>query len=157
MVIEEAFAVLCWQSGKITEAVGHWTIEGLANKARLPIEGVMQRLKEIEVMSDGIEIEGEELANLLKIKNDRIYLLDVREPWEFTLAHIAGSHLMARTDLAQIFEGLKELTVVTICHHGIRSLSAALYLREAGLPRVHSLRGGLDAWSLDVDPKTPRY
>lgn len=157
MVIEEAFAVLCWQSGDRTEAVEQWTVEGLANRARLPVEGVMQRLKQIEVMADGIEIEGKDLESLMASQRSRIFLLDVREPWEFALGHLEGSQLMARMDLAQIFQGLKELTVVTICHHGVRSLSAALYLREAGLPRVKSLRGGLDGWSQTIDPSFPRY
>lgn len=157
MVIEEAFAVLCWQSGERQEAVENWTVESLANKARMPVEGVMQRLKQIELMAEGIEIEGAELAQLIKSKANKIFLLDVREPWEFALAHIEGSRLMAHTDLAQIFQGLKELTVITICHHGVRSLSAALYLLEAGLPRVKSLRGGLEHWAIDCDPRMPRY
>ncbi|MBC7533383.1 MAG: sulfurtransferase, partial [Oligoflexus sp.] len=49
------------------------------------------------------------------------------------------------------------MDVVTICHHGVRSLSAAFYLREAGLPRVRSLKGGLDEWALTVDKEMPRY
>jgi rhodanese-related sulfurtransferase len=157
MVIEEAFAVLCWQSGTLERHVGEWTVEYLAQEARLPLEGVMQRLQEIEQYAQNIEMRADELARLLKRNPEAVFLLDVREPWEFTIGHLPNSQLMARTDLAQIFEGLKELTVVTICHHGVRSLSAALYLREAGLPRVYSLEGGLDHWSLTQDASIPRY
>ena len=64
---------------------------------------------------------------------------------------------MAQLDLARIFEGLKEITVITVCHHGVRSMSAAFYLQEAGLPRVKSLSGGLENWALTVDPAMIRY
>ena len=47
--------------------------------------------------------------------------------------------------------------VVAYCHHGVRSLSAAAYLQAQGLSDVVSLAGGIDAWSLRVDPKVPRY
>ena len=46
--------------------------------------------------------------------------------------------------------------VVAYCHHGMRSLSAAVLLQQAGIPAV-ALRGGIDAWSLEVDPRVPRY
>ena len=47
--------------------------------------------------------------------------------------------------------------VVTICHHGVRSLRAAGWLRSTGVQNVVSLAGGIDAWSREVDPKVPRY
>ncbi len=157
MVIEEAFAVLCWQSGEIQEPVHSWTVEHLAVQAHLPIDGVVKRLEHIETMAEDIEISPETLRDLLKKNPQRIFLLDVRAPWEFEICRLEGSHLMAKTDLARIFEGLKELTVITICHHGVRSMSAAFYLQEAGLPRVKSLSGGVEQWALHVDPSMIRY
>ncbi len=155
MVIEEAFAV--WQTPEGFEELDKWTVEGLAQKAHMPVDGVLKRLNQIQVLASDIEIEAEELAALQRDRKDKIFLLDVREPWEFSLVHLPQSHLMAKLDLARIFEALKEMTVVTICHHGLRSLSAALYLREAGLPRVKSLRGGLDLWAQVYDKSLRRY
>ncbi len=157
MVIEESFAVLCWQSGARSEDVYQWTITDLADRAHLPVEGVVKRLEQIETMVQDIEISAASLQDLLQKNPERIFLLDVREPWEFELCRLPGSHLMARMDLAKIFEGLKELTVVTICHHGIRSLSAALYLQEAGLKRVKSLHGGVEGWANEIEPSMVRY
>lgn len=155
MVIREAFAVYC--KDDTLEALENLTISGLADRAHLPVEGVMQRLKQIETISENVEISCSELQTLLARKNKGIFLLDVRQTWEFDLCHLDGSKLMAKLDLAQIFPGLKEIEVITICHHGIRSLSAAYYLIEAGLPRVRSLHGGLDEWALTVDKTMPRY
>ena len=153
MVIREAFAVYNDHHSDID----HMTVGTLADRARLPVEGVVRRLRAIESMAEASEITPEDLKSLLDKGRKNIFLLDVREPWEFELCHIEGSVLMAKTDLARIFPGLKEIDVVTICHHGVRSLSAAFYLREAGLPRVRSLTGGVDAWSLIVDKAMPRY
>ncbi len=157
MVLEEAFAVLCWQSGDIQQDLTGWTIEHLADRAHLPIEGVVKRLEHIETMAEDIEISPESLRELLRKNAEHIFLLDVREPWEFEICRLQGSHLMAQLDLARIFEGLKEITVITVCHHGVRSMSAAFYLQEAGLPRVKSLSGGLENWALSIDPAMIRY
>jgi rhodanese-related sulfurtransferase len=46
---------------------------------------------------------------------------------------------------------------VVYCHHGMRSAAAADWLREQGFTRVRNLTGGIDRWSLDVDPATRRY
>ncbi len=155
MVIREAFAVYC--QDEAVDSLNSMTIGNLADQAHLPVEGVMQRLNRIESMAENVELSCEELHHMLKAKTKGVFLLDVRQGWEFDLCHLDGSTLMAKVDLAQIFPGLKEMDVITICHHGVRSLSAAFYLREAGLPRVRSLKGGLDEWALTVDKEMARY
>jgi adenylyltransferase/sulfurtransferase len=88
-----------------------------------------------------------------------LYLVDVRQPWEHDLAALPDSLLVP---LDQLAEHLEEITppegalVVAYCHHGIRSLSAAALLEQAG-HRVASLAGGIDRWSIEVDPAVPRY
>jgi rhodanese-related sulfurtransferase len=86
-------------------------------------------------------------------------LLDVREPWEFETAHIEGSLLMPMGDVpGRAFQELDpEAHIVTVCHHGVRSLNVAVWLRNQGFERVQSLRGGIDGWSAEVDPGVPRY
>jgi rhodanese-related sulfurtransferase len=86
-------------------------------------------------------------------------LLDVREPWEYDAARIEGSTLMPMGDVpGRAFQELDpEAHIVTICHHGVRSLNVAVWLRNQGFENVQSLRGGIDAWSAEIDPSVPRY
>lgn len=106
-----------------------------------------------------VEITPRELAQ--QIENGRVIrLIDVRQPWENETAKLPGSLLIPRDELparaAEIPLASEVLTVV-YCHHGVRSLSAAAYLRWLGHSNVLSLAGGIDAWSCAVDPAVPRY
>jgi rhodanese-related sulfurtransferase len=100
-------------------------------------------------------------ATELKIKIDSeepIFLLDVRESFEYHHAKIAGSILIP---LNQIPQRLQELDVnkeiVVICHHGIRSMQAANFLDQVGFKLVSNLVGGIDAWSIECDSSVARY
>ena len=87
-----------------------------------------------------------------------VFLLDVREGFEFEICRIPGSVLIP---LGQLPSRLREVPaaaeVVTVCHTGQRSLAAARLLRDAGVSRARSLRGGVEAWALSVDLAMPRY
>ena len=97
----------------------------------------------------------------LMAKGERIYLVDVRQPWENERAALASTDVLVPLD--QLADRLDEITppegalVVTYCHHGIRSLNAAAILEHAGITNVVSLAGGTDRWSIEIDPKLPRY
>jgi rhodanese-related sulfurtransferase len=100
-------------------------------------------------------------ATALKNKmaqGDALFLLDVREPHEFKIAHIAGSILMP---LNQIPQRLAELDatqeIIVICHHGMRSQQAAQYLLHSGFSNITNLVGGIDAWSCTCDSAVARY
>lgn len=85
-------------------------------------------------------------------------LLDVREREELALARIPGALHIPMGDIAvRLSEIPDDREVVVFCHHGKRSYSVASWLKRAGFARVRSLRGGIDAWSCDVDPSIPRY
>lgn len=89
-----------------------------------------------------------------------VYLLDVRQPEEYALAHLPGSHLFPLGELpyrASEVEPPEGATVVVYCHHGVRSLSGAAILQQFGFSNVASMAGGIDAWSVHVDPSVPRY
>jgi rhodanese-related sulfurtransferase len=89
-----------------------------------------------------------------------VLLIDVRQPWEQQLAALPGSRFIPLNDLAQRSHEINSeppTFIVVYCHHGIRSLSAGAYLERLGYTNVHSLTGGIDAWSVDVDPAVPRY
>lgn len=89
---------------------------------------------------------------------DTMLLLDVREPNEYAYAHIAGS---IHIPLNQIPERIQELNneqdIVVICHHGMRSQQACLFLEQYGFNQLYNLKGGIDAWSVSCDPTVPRY
>lgn len=85
-------------------------------------------------------------------------LLDVREPWEFDKARIAGARLVPMREVpARLGELDRAREVVAICHHGGRSAQVAQFLEKNGYGRVHNLVGGVDAWSRTVDPAVPTY
>jgi rhodanese-related sulfurtransferase len=85
-------------------------------------------------------------------------LLDVREPWEFERARIAGAQLVPMGEIsARLDEIDPARPIVAICHHGGRSLQVAMYLEKNGYHNVHNLAGGVDAWSRTVDPAVPLY
>lgn len=85
-------------------------------------------------------------------------LIDVREPWEYALAHIPGSRLVPLGTLPAALSTFDpEADYVLLCHHGVRSHHGLTFLRARGLTRVAHLAGGIDAWSAEVDPSVPRY
>ena len=89
---------------------------------------------------------------------DSVTLLDVREPRELAIncldlaIHIPMSQMATRWP-----EIPRDQTVVVFCHHGVRSARLIAQLREQGFANLINLRGGIDAWSQEVDPSTPRY
>ena len=89
----------------------------------------------------------------------QLTLLDVREPWEFQTAHIAGSKHMPMGDVPARFQ--QELDpedhIVVVCHHGVRSMNVTAWLRQQGFEKAQSLRGGIDRWSREIDPTVPVY
>lgn len=103
------------------------------------------------------EISPAEVAALLKENKAR--LIDVREPWEFQAARVEGSVLMPMGDVPS--RAHQELDpderLVVMCHAGVRSMNVTVWLRNQGFENVQSMRGGIDAWSTDVDPAVPRY
>lgn len=91
-------------------------------------------------------------------KGDTPFLLDVREPWEYALAKLDGSHLIPLGTLPQFLEKLDRNTeIVAYCHHGMRSADAAGFFIQQGYTNVKNLVGGIDAWSVQVDPTVLRY
>jgi rhodanese-related sulfurtransferase len=89
---------------------------------------------------------------------ERPLLLDVREPWEYEKARIAGAQLVPMRDVPKRLDEIdQDKEVVAICHHGGRSAQVAMFLEKAGYAKVHNLLGGVDAWSRTVDPTVPLY
>jgi rhodanese-related sulfurtransferase len=87
-----------------------------------------------------------------------LVLLDVREPEEVALARIAGAVHIPMGDVpGRVHELDADADIVVYCHHGLRSASVAAFLLQREFASVANLSGGIDAWSLTVDPSLPRY
>ncbi|HUJ28312.1 MAG TPA: rhodanese-like domain-containing protein [Myxococcales bacterium] len=105
-----------------------------------------------------LEIGPEDLAKALApgAKN-KFFLLDVRNGWEHELARLPDDALIPLPELPERMSELpKGAQIVAYCHHGVRSLSAAAILRDAGFD-ARSLAGGIDLWSRLIDPSVLRY
>jgi adenylyltransferase/sulfurtransferase len=96
----------------------------------------------------------------LRESGEDFLLLDVREPEEYEKARIEGAKLIPlgqlEARLAEI-EAWKQRPVVVHCHHGGRSAMACRLMQEHGFERVENMAGGIEAWSITVDPSVPRY
>ena len=107
-----------------------------------------------------LEITPVELKQRLDA-GERLALIDVREPSEFQQARIESAELIPmRTVPAQLqkIEGYSdEGDIVVFCHHGVRSLQVADWLRQNGVSNAQSMAGGIDRWSIEIDPGVPRY
>jgi adenylyltransferase/sulfurtransferase len=87
-----------------------------------------------------------------------IALLDVREPYEWAIARLTDARLVPLNSLPQAVHSLnRDVEMVVYCHHGARSQAAVNWLRDQGFGKVRNLIGGIDRWSLEVDPSMRRY
>jgi adenylyltransferase/sulfurtransferase len=106
--------------------------------------------------AESLEIGPRELSAALE--RGAVTLIDVRELHEYEIARLPGARLIP---LDRLPERLDELDtsaeIVLHCHHGERSKRALEFLRRSGFQKLKLLRGGIDAWSREVDPAVPRY
>ena len=94
----------------------------------------------------------------LRARGGDVLLIDVREPHEYRIARIEGAMLIPLGELpARVAELDSAREIVLHCHHGVRSLRALEFLRQSGFRKLKSLKGGIEAWSREVDPSVPRY
>jgi rhodanese-related sulfurtransferase len=91
-------------------------------------------------------------------RGDDVLLIDVREPDEHAVAAIKSARLLPLSlynDWVEALDPAQE--TVVMCHHGIRSAQVCAYLARQGFTNLYNLSGGIDRWSLEVDPAVPRY
>lgn len=106
-----------------------------------------------------LEIEPQQVQ-ALQDSGQSFLFLDCREPDEYELTSIPGTMLLPMSELRERVEELaayRDSHIVVHCHHGRRSLSVTQALRQAGFSQVQSMSGGIDQWSLEIDPSVPRY
>ncbi len=92
---------------------------------------------------------------------EAIHILDVRTSEEYSIASIAGSQTMPMDTIPANLQNIEALAdealVIIICHHGVRSLQVANWLRGQGVENCQSMSGGIEAWSLHIDRSISRY
>lgn len=128
---------------------------------RLPVHEVIDHILASHEADLKMQIAPEELAAQLKSgeKTARTArLVDIRTREEFDAAHIDGSMLLSQ-ELTQemLMKWDRAALLVLIDHQGARSMDAAAYFAGHGFENVKSLRGGIDAWSEQIEPGLPRY
>ncbi len=103
-----------------------------------------------------VQVSVEEARDLLA-QAEPPQLLDCRQPEEWDLVRLPGATLAPLPELLDHVDDLDpRRPVLVYCHHGIRSINAAIMLEQRGFTTM-SMRGGIDAWSLRIDPTVPRY
>ncbi|MBV9267970.1 MAG: sulfurtransferase [Acidobacteriaceae bacterium] len=111
-------------------------------------------------MQERLEISPQELDQRLN-SGERVVILDVREPEEFAVAHIAGSVSIPMGSVPNELQRIEAFgdqgDLAVLCHHGVRSLNVTAWLRQRGIENCFSVAGGIDRWSLEVDSSVARY
>jgi len=109
---------------------------------------------------EALEITPAEVKKRLEA-GERVFLIDVRQPEEHQIARIEGSQLLPMNTVPSAVQELEsradEGTLIVFCHHGVRSLNVVNWLRGQGITECQSMAGGIDRWSLEIDPAVPRY
>jgi rhodanese-related sulfurtransferase len=134
------------------------TLAGVcARNENLDVDEVIDHIVASEETERAMQIEPRELAERIAA-GEPIYLLDVRTREEFEVVKLPGAHLFTQELMQEILgTGSRTNLFVIYDHTGARSMDAAAYFQGHGFENVKSLRGGIDAWSAEVDPKLPRY
>ena len=118
----------------------------------------MDNPRSLDELGTEWEVTPAELQGLWR-QNPEIAVVDCREPYELAEASLPGAIAIPMNEIPdRIGELDAQRDTVIVCHHGVRSLRVASWLRrQAGFGHVKSLRGGIDAWALEIDPATGRY
>ena len=134
------------------------TLAGVcARNENLDVGEVINHIVESDAADRAIQIEPADLANAMK-DGSPVHLLDVRTREEHDAVKIDGAELFTQDSMQTILGTWPKKDLLVIYdHQGTRSLDAAAYFQGHGFENVKSLRGGIDAWSVEVDPKLPRY
>jgi rhodanese-related sulfurtransferase len=106
---------------------------------------------------DDLEITPAEVKQRLD-RGEKLVLIDVRELWEFSVCRIEGAKLIPMGTVPANLQALDtDDEIVVYCHHGVRSLDVTVWLRGQGVEGAKSLAGGIERWSVEIDPNVPRY
>ncbi len=134
------------------------TLAGVcARNENLDVEEVSEHILVSDAADRAMQIDPRELSERLTA-GEAIHLLDIRTREEFDAVKLPGAQLFTQEFMQEILaKWSREDLVVIYDHRGARSMDASAYFQGHGFEKIKSLRGGIDAWSAEVDPKLPRY
>jgi rhodanese-related sulfurtransferase len=134
------------------------TLAGVcARNENLSVDEVVEHIVASHEADEAMQIAPRELSDRIA-SGDKVYLLDVRTREEWETAKLADSHLFTQELMQEILANESKTDLLVIYdHQGARSMDAAAFFQGHGFANVKSLRGGIDAWSAEVDPTLPRY
>ncbi len=103
------------------------------------------------------EITPIELKKMMEQRKPFV-LIDVREPHEYDICRIPGSHLIPLGEVPRRMHELNSADEIVVhCRSGARSAKAVEFLMKSGFRKIRNLKGGILAWSDQVDPSVPKY
>ena len=134
------------------------TLAGVcARNENLDTDEVTEHILASDAADRAMQIEPRELSERLAA-GETIHLLDIRTREEFDSVKLPGAHLFTQEFMQEILANWSRTDLLVIYdHQGTRSMDAAAYFQGHGFEKIRSLRGGIDAWSAEVDPTLPRY
>ena len=134
------------------------TLAGVcARNDNLSVDEVIDHVVASDAADRAMQIEPRDLADRIAA-GEKVQLLDVRTREEFDAVKIPGAQFFTQDLMQEILsKWSRENLLVVYDHQGARSMDAAAYFQGHGFENVKSLRGGIDAWSVEVDTKLPRY
>lgn len=119
-------------------------------------EDVLENVRSAWEQDERVMIAPREVKDLLE--SDGVEILDIRTREEYDAVHLEGAQLLDQALMQEMLATRpKDDLLVIIDHKGSRSLDAAAYFAGHGFTNIRCLRGGIDAWSAEVDPTLPRY
>ncbi|HEY3913319.1 MAG TPA: rhodanese-like domain-containing protein [Verrucomicrobiae bacterium] len=132
------------------------TLDALCTRNNLNVDEVIEHIKTSHQQDEELLISATELARLRQSAPVRV--VDIRAREEFEATHLEGAVLLSQPVMQEILGHWPRAELMVICdHRGQNSLDAAAYFVGQGFGNVRCLRGGIDAWSREVDSKIPRY
>jgi len=134
------------------------TLAGVcARNENLNVDEVIEHIIVSDEADRAMQIEPRELADRLA-GGEQVQLLDTRTREEFDAVKLPDAHFFTQEMMQEVLsKWSREKLLVIYDHKGERSMDAAAYFQGHGFENIKSLRGGIDAWSAEVDPKLPRY
>ncbi len=126
-----------------------------ARNENLPVEEVAEHILASHEADGQLLVEPAEAAEL--VRSGRARLVDLRTREEFDAVHVEGSTFFKQELMHELPGWDRATQIIFVDHQGTRALDAVAYFLGHGVENVRAVRGGIDAWSCEVDPNLPRY
>jgi len=105
-----------------------------------------------------IELSVAEARDILSHSSEGAVIIDVREPWETQICQVRGSKVIPMREVPEKLDSIpRDLHLLMMCHHGVRSRKVTDFLRSNGFAKVSNITGGIAAWADEIEPNMERY